>query len=158
MALGSTQFLTDMSTRNLPGGGKGRRTCAKADNLTAICEPTVWKMWKPRRLTTLWASTACYKDSFTYLLCLFLMRAKGSNQNRLPLHRAIAHFHFKFPRIHRVRNPVCRVALCANWTLLRLFHVYLIYHWRLQLSCNSNIHVTVKTTGIVTSAETGDST
>jgi hypothetical protein len=26
------------------------------------------KMWEPRRLTTLWASTACYRDSFTYLL------------------------------------------------------------------------------------------
>jgi hypothetical protein len=39
MALGSTQPLTEMSTRNLPGG-KGR-PARKADNLTAICEPTV---------------------------------------------------------------------------------------------------------------------
>jgi hypothetical protein len=36
-------------------------------NLTAICVPTVWKMWEPRRLTTLWASTACYRDSFIFL-------------------------------------------------------------------------------------------
>jgi hypothetical protein len=39
MALGSTQPLTEMSTRDLPGG-KGRPAC-EADNLTAICEPTV---------------------------------------------------------------------------------------------------------------------
>jgi hypothetical protein len=39
MALGSTQPLTAMSTRNIPGG-KGR-PARKADNLTAICEPTV---------------------------------------------------------------------------------------------------------------------
>jgi hypothetical protein len=39
MALASTQPLTEMSTRNLPGG-KGRPAC-KANNLTAICEPTV---------------------------------------------------------------------------------------------------------------------
>jgi hypothetical protein len=39
MALGSTQPLTEMSTRNLPGG-KGR-PAREADNLTAICEPTV---------------------------------------------------------------------------------------------------------------------
>jgi hypothetical protein len=39
MALGSTQPLIEMSTRNLPGG-KGRPAC-KADNLTALCEPTV---------------------------------------------------------------------------------------------------------------------
>jgi hypothetical protein len=36
MALGSTQPLTEMSTRNFPGG-KGR-PALKADNLTALCE------------------------------------------------------------------------------------------------------------------------
>jgi hypothetical protein len=39
MALGSIQPLTEMSTRNLPGG-KGRPT-RKADNLVAICESVV---------------------------------------------------------------------------------------------------------------------
>jgi hypothetical protein len=62
MALGSTQTLTDMTTRNHPGG-KGR-SARKADNLTAICESIVCKMLEPRRLTILWASTACYRDSF----------------------------------------------------------------------------------------------
>jgi hypothetical protein len=37
MVLGSTQPLTEISTRNIPGG-KGR-PARKADNLTAICEP-----------------------------------------------------------------------------------------------------------------------
>jgi hypothetical protein len=39
MALGSTQPLTEMSTRNRPGG-KGRPV-RKADNLTTILEPIV---------------------------------------------------------------------------------------------------------------------
>jgi hypothetical protein len=39
MALGSTQPLTDMSTRNLPGGKKW--PAHRADNLAAICEPNV---------------------------------------------------------------------------------------------------------------------
>jgi hypothetical protein len=39
MALGSTQRLTEMSTRNIPGG-EGR-PAYKADNLTAIYEPIV---------------------------------------------------------------------------------------------------------------------
>jgi hypothetical protein len=39
MALGSTQPLTEMSTRNLPGG-KGR-PALKVGNLIAICEPIV---------------------------------------------------------------------------------------------------------------------
>jgi hypothetical protein len=37
MALGSTQPLTEMSTKNLPGGIW--RPARKAGNLTAICEP-----------------------------------------------------------------------------------------------------------------------
>jgi hypothetical protein len=41
MALGSTQPLTEMNTRNLPEG-KGR-PARKADNLTDICEPIVYK-------------------------------------------------------------------------------------------------------------------
>jgi hypothetical protein len=39
MALGSTQPLTEMSTRNLPGNKK--RPARRADNLAAICEPNV---------------------------------------------------------------------------------------------------------------------
>jgi hypothetical protein len=37
--LGSTQPLTKMSTRNLPGGKE--RLARGADNLTAICKPIV---------------------------------------------------------------------------------------------------------------------
>jgi hypothetical protein len=51
MAPGSTHPLTEMSTRNIPGG-KGR-PARKADNLIAIREPIVYKTWEPRRLTTL---------------------------------------------------------------------------------------------------------
>jgi hypothetical protein len=66
MALQSTQPLTEMNTRNV-SGGKGR-PARKVDNLTAICEPTLWKMWEPRRLTTPWASTACHRDTFTFTM------------------------------------------------------------------------------------------
>jgi hypothetical protein len=64
MALGSTKPLTEMSTRNIPGG-EGRPV-RKADNLTAICEPIVYKMWEPQHLTVLWVSTARYRDTFTF--------------------------------------------------------------------------------------------
>jgi hypothetical protein len=44
MALGSsTQSLTEMSTKNLPGG-KGQPEC-KAVNFTANCDP-IFKMWR----------------------------------------------------------------------------------------------------------------
>jgi hypothetical protein len=73
MALGSTQPLTEIGTSDLPGG-KGRPE-RKADNLTSICEPIFWKMLEPRRLTILWASTACYRDSFTSFLPDALLRS-----------------------------------------------------------------------------------
>jgi hypothetical protein len=65
VAMGSNKPLTEMSARKLPGG-KGR-PAREAVNLTAICEAIVQKMWEPRRLTTLWASMACYRDSFSFL-------------------------------------------------------------------------------------------
>jgi hypothetical protein len=65
MALGSTQPLTKINTRNFPGG-KGR-PARKADNLFAIYEPIFWKMWEPWRLKILWGSMACYRDNFTSL-------------------------------------------------------------------------------------------
>jgi hypothetical protein len=83
MVLGSTQPLTEMSTRNLPGGEE--RPARKADNLTAICEPIVYIMWDPQRLTPLWTYTACYRDSFLPFTCntkpllLMLMEWKCSH-------------------------------------------------------------------------------
>jgi hypothetical protein len=74
MALGSTQTLTEMRTWNLPGGK--RWPARKADNLIGICDPTVY-MWEPRRLTNLWAFTACYGDSFTYDLYARKYRSKS---------------------------------------------------------------------------------
>jgi hypothetical protein len=56
MALGSTQPLIEMSTRNLPGG-KGR-SARKVDKFNAICEPT---------LVNAGAPTACYTDSFAFI-------------------------------------------------------------------------------------------
>jgi hypothetical protein len=55
MALGSTQPVTEMGISNLPGGKRG--PARKADNPTVICEPILYKMWDPRRLTKLWAFT-----------------------------------------------------------------------------------------------------
>jgi hypothetical protein len=56
MALGLTQPLTEMSTRNFPGGKKRPRQPCR--HVWAKC----LKMWEPQPLTTLWASTACYRD------------------------------------------------------------------------------------------------
>jgi hypothetical protein len=61
MALRSTHPLTEMSTKNLPGGKEW--SMLKAEDLTAMFEPIVQKTWHPRRLKTVWA---CYRDSFTY--------------------------------------------------------------------------------------------
>jgi hypothetical protein len=65
MALGY-QPLTEINTRILPRC-EGR-PAPKVDNLTAICEPIIQKISEPRRLTTLRATTASYKDSATFYL------------------------------------------------------------------------------------------
>jgi hypothetical protein len=91
IAVGSTQPMTEMSTRNLPGT-KGRLV-HEADNLTAICEPVVWKIWE-RRLTTLWASMACYRDSVTFFITLKIesvlkthIETRNRNNTKTNVHR-----------------------------------------------------------------------
>jgi hypothetical protein len=74
MALRSTQPLTEMSTRNLPGG---KWWPARKADVTAICETVVWKVWALRRLTILWASTACYRESFTFLHIIVVGTGEG---------------------------------------------------------------------------------
>jgi hypothetical protein len=62
-----------MSTKYIPGGKEW--PASKADILAAICEPIVWKMWEPQHLTTLWAFTACYRASFTFTFCTYMLEA-----------------------------------------------------------------------------------
>jgi hypothetical protein len=69
MALGLTEPLKEMSTRNLTGS-KGL-PARKTYHLTAICEPIAQKMWEPRHLTNLWASTAIYRNSFTFFMYVY---------------------------------------------------------------------------------------
>jgi hypothetical protein len=42
-------------------------------HILIICELIVWKMWEPQHLTTLWSTTACYRDSFADLLLLLVL-------------------------------------------------------------------------------------
>jgi hypothetical protein len=75
MALGSTQPLTDMTLRKIPGG-KGR-PAPKTDNFTAFCQPTISKMLEPRRLTTLWIFKACYRIALLFYLTWFNIKILG---------------------------------------------------------------------------------
>jgi hypothetical protein len=50
--------------------GKGRPEY-NSDNLTAICELIIYKIWELRCLTTLWVSTSCYGDIFTIFTSSF---------------------------------------------------------------------------------------
>jgi hypothetical protein len=121
MALGLTQPLTETSTRNLPGG-RGR-AARKADNLTVTCEPTVWEMWEPRRLTTPCASTACYRDSFIFLLwlmtieCIYIVACTTVTRQR-PRDKQIYHSRYSVRRFtNKIRfhgNYLSNVSTATN--------------------------------------------
>jgi hypothetical protein len=66
MALGWTQPLTEMSTRNFPGGKK--RPVPRADNLAAIYGAECLKMWEPQPLAILRTSTACTGKTLPFYL------------------------------------------------------------------------------------------
>jgi hypothetical protein len=75
LTLRSTQPLTEMSIRNLPGSNG--RPARKVDNLTAICEPIVYKMREPRRLKSLWTLMAYCRGSLT---CTFTQSSAAAGQ------------------------------------------------------------------------------
>jgi hypothetical protein len=64
MALGSTQPLVKMSTRNIPGGKGGRCVRVRLHHLTV---PNVMKIWGPKPTGTLWATPGLLRVSFTFL-------------------------------------------------------------------------------------------
>jgi hypothetical protein len=116
MALGLTQSLTEISTRNLPGA-KGQPAC-KAENPTAICVPIVYETWELRRLATLWASTACYRDITFYLYkwsvlyqlpqslgCNFFSMAFPAHSGPRPVNPFRNHFSQTVGLLGRVINP-----------------------------------------------------
>jgi hypothetical protein len=61
MVLRSAEPLTEMCTwtvsrsKGLPVG--------QADNLTAICDPIIKKMWELQHLAAVWANTAFYRNN-----------------------------------------------------------------------------------------------
>jgi hypothetical protein len=63
MALGSTQHLTEMSTRNLPGSKK--RSARRADNCYHLLAECL-QMWEPQPLPIPKASTACTRIILPY--------------------------------------------------------------------------------------------
>jgi hypothetical protein len=69
-------------------GGKGR-PARGAGNLTAICDAIVLKMWEPRRLTTLWAFMACYRNSFTFSYFKFNILSNVRNRHGLQSYRKV---------------------------------------------------------------------
>jgi hypothetical protein len=107
MTLGSIQPLAEMSTRNLPAG-KGR-SAGKTDNLAATCEPIVEKMWEPRRLTTLWASTTCYRDSLTFFSSGFSWQIRRRNR---PLYMIIQNNMADAPWGMEVHRPTSAGSIC----------------------------------------------
>jgi hypothetical protein len=74
LAIWWARFSLDspVSTRNLLGGKE--RPADNSNNL-AICEPI-----EPRRLTSLWAYTACYRDSFTYFFTTLTYRYEDQDR------------------------------------------------------------------------------
>ena len=72
MALGSTQPLVKMSTRNIPGGKRGR--CVRLTT-SPPSRAECHEIWKPKPYGTLWATSGLLRDSFT--LHVYLPKKSG---------------------------------------------------------------------------------
>jgi hypothetical protein len=97
-------------------------------------------MWEPRRLTTLWASTACYRDSFTFFFLPLYLRFRKVNSKCIKHDAQYFPIQFKkFPTAHDCHNksPPKHPSL-SQFSSLYLDYVYLtlITAWAcLQVPC-----------------------
>jgi hypothetical protein len=81
-------------------------------------------MWDPRRLTTLWTSTACNRYSFTFTFCTSI-----SSYSRSPFHRNACHvFMQSLDAKQKQTTPspgkylLCYTELCRNTECFWLMH------------------------------------
>ena len=77
MALGSTQLLVKMSTRNIPGG-KGSRCVRLTTSPPSRAE--FHEIWEPKPPGTLWVTPGLLRDSFTFFT-LYDVRATTKSPN-----------------------------------------------------------------------------
>jgi hypothetical protein len=71
MALGSTQPLLKMSTRNILGGKGGR--CVRVTT-SPPSRAEFHEIWEPKPPGTLWATPGLLRDTFTFTLAVSLVR------------------------------------------------------------------------------------
>jgi hypothetical protein len=93
-----------------------------------MCEPIFYKMWDPQRFTTPWASAACYKDIFTFLLFLqiqmitvcFLCHIGGIS----------LFFHFVFCLVKLLQAVTWEIRMCGFYYFAcSLSYTYSPFNW-----------------------------
>jgi len=83
MALGSTQPLTEMSTRNISWWGGGRKVgrCVRLTTLPPSCAGCL-EIWEPQPPETLWACPGLQWDGFTFTFTRFCYRLSRPQEHK----------------------------------------------------------------------------
>jgi hypothetical protein len=84
MALGSTEPLVKMSTRNIPGGKGGR--CVRLTTSPPSCAEC-HEIWQPKPSGTLWATPGLLRDCFTFFTDIH--KTETLNDNYLKVHKSL---------------------------------------------------------------------
>jgi hypothetical protein len=76
MALGSTQLLLKMSTRNIPGGKGGR--CVRLTTSPPL-RAERHEIWEPKHPGTLWATSGLLRDCLPSLFQIRITCVSGAH-------------------------------------------------------------------------------
>jgi hypothetical protein len=140
MVLERTQSLAEIDAIYLPGCNE--RPARKADNLTAISEPIIWKMRDLDVSRTYKDSTACHRNNFIFVCLLYgaVHYSRGhQSRSRLIVSELVWNpkvhlwIHKSSPLVPILSqiNPVNTTPsyLCKTWLMYASVNIILCYAW-----------------------------
>jgi hypothetical protein len=104
MALGSTQPLVKMSTRDILGGKSGR--CVKLTTSPPSCAES-HEIWEPEPPGTLWVTPGLLRDCFTFIFFFFTSSTNFQKAGYINISQTVGALFRNTLYTHTITEPLC---------------------------------------------------
>ena len=125
MALGSTQFLVKMSTRNIPGCKGGR--CERL-TISPTSGAEYHEIWEPKPPGTLWTTPGLLRDCFTFCTYIIIKAKPIFHALCLPTQAIYLLAYFRIRNKHILSSERCILSgFKTHWPRPNLKEIIFLY-------------------------------